>query len=497
MSSSHTYVRNDDLRRIREQAARVQRAEAESRRIQEQAKEREIAINQQHQANIDLLNSTIEQIGRSNAREMDNLRAETRETLGVWSANVRQQLNAETSNIRSIVRDERERTNREISAINTRVGAVESRIQRTETAVAGIRRATELLNDRVSDISRNITRRFDEIANRESGHEEMARLCLTQLSSLITTIQDMHPEKFTPGELSRLIRIRESILNDINDGIYQAAVSLSQDAIIDATRQVVALTEYNHIYNERIAEIRQRANEIQQRIEGYGKEADNAIVVNVGGQEISWDYDIRYWSDNQFETVVSQFEAIQTRLNNADNDDNINLEELERIACSLEYTDEAITECDEYARNELISSFAIEETANRIYNTLSTEGWILGENGYRNNNEKEPYILNFRDGAGNIVSIVVGSGETPEQASYIVETYGDGFEPSDVRRRATKEGVTAALEANGITSETTEHKDDCDENPNVEAFVSNSAEICNEIMNRRRTLCAVQMPLDS
>ena len=105
--------------------------------------------------------------------------------------------------------------------------------------------------------------------------------------------------------------------------------------------------------------------------------------------------------------------------------------------------------------------------------------------------------MNFRDGAGNIVSIVVGSGETPEQATYIVETYGDGFEQSDVRRRATKEGVTAALEANGITAESTEHKDDCEDNPNVEAFISNSAEICNEIMNRRRALNTVQMPLDS
>ena len=134
---------------------------------------------------------------------------------------------------------------------------------------------------------------------------------------------------------------------------------------------------------------------------------------------------------------------------------------------------------------------------NRIYNILSAEGWILGDNGYRNDNEKEPYALNFRDGAGNIVSIVVGSGETPEQVTYTLETYGDGFEQSDVRRRATKEGVTAALQANGIATESTEHRDDCSDNPNVEAFISNSAEECNEIMNRRRALRTVQMPLDS
>lgn len=500
MSSSHTWIRNDDLRRIREQATRaqalVQRAENETRRIKEQAKERERIINQQHQANINSLNSTIQQMGRTNAREMENLRTETRETLGAWSANFRRQLDAERANARAVLQEERARTNREISAINSRVSAVESRVQRTETAVAGIRRATELLNDRVTDIARDFSRRFDEIAQRESDQAERARLYLGQLTTLISTIQGMHPEKFTPRQLQRLIDMRNAIIDNINDGIYQAAISLAQDANIDANRQIHVLNIDNERFNERIAEVRNRGNEIRERIDGFSSEADNAIQVRVSGEDVSWDYDIRYWSDGQFETIVSQFETIQARLNDAENDDSIDLEELERIACTLDYIDEAITDCDTYARNELISSFSIEDTANRIYDILSEEGWDLSENGFENNDEKNPYALNCTDGAGNTVSIVIGSGETAEQPSFIVEVYGDDVEHNEVRRRATKEGINAALEASGIVIEETEHRDDCAQNPNVETFLTNSMGRCSEIMNRRRAACNVQMPSD-
>lgn len=488
MSSDHTWIRNSELRRIREQASRVQRAEAEAQRIRQQSAERERRITQQYQANINSINNTVQQIGRRTSDEIARLSSETRNALGQQAVNFRQQLEQERNSARAAIRQERERTDREISAINNRVGAVEGRVRRAEAAIDGVRRATDAINTRVNSMYADFSRRFDAIAQREADHRDRANIYLAQLSDLMTTISNLQPERFTDGvQYADLNATMQNIISNIENGQYDAAVSLAQNAIIDASRLVTFLTINNDEFNERLSQIRSEQNRILERIEGFGPSSQNEIeFTDSSGEEYSQTYDINEWSGGLFNELVSEFNAVSERLRNVENDSSIDIEELERIGNNLTHIDESITDCDSYARDELIRSYSVEDTARRIYDALSEEGFELGENGFENDDERAPFTLNCEDDAGNTVSVVIASGDAVDKPSFMIEAYTPGDEQDETLRAAIKDGVITAITEHGVEVEHTEHRNDCHKNPNINAFAENSLNECAEILQERR-----------
>lgn len=481
MSSSHTWIRNDDLRRIRQDAARTQRAEAETARIRSEAQARERRINEQHQANLNSLNRTIQQMGQNNTREMDRLRTETRTALGTQAANFRAQLERERESARAEMRAERARTASEISRIN-------SRIDRTDAAVASVRRVTDAISTRVDSMDREYDRRFNEIAQRESDNRERASMHLAILSELLNSISTLKPNKFTDGELyANLLALQNNIRQNIENGQYDAALALAQGSILDAQRLLTRLTILNDEFNERLRTVRALQNQIRETIEGFGEAADNVITyTDANDVEYVQEYDIDEWSGGMFSGIVSRFEAISARLDGAEDATDIDLEELERINCSLEHVTESIEECDRIAQDAVIGSYAVEETSHTIFDVMRSEGYTASESTFADNDEKKPFVQSFVDGNGNTVSIVVANGENPEQAVIALETYNEGAEPDEFVRRTAREGIYSALRERGIEIEDVEHRDDCDKNPTSDAFIANSVAEYAEANSARR-----------
>lgn len=471
MSSSHTWVRNDDLRRIREQAARAQRAEAEAARIRSEAQERERRINQQHQSNLNSLNRTIEQMGQNNSREMDRLRTETRTALGTQAANFRVRLERERESARAEMRAERERTANEISGINRR-------IDRTDAAVASVRRVTDSLSTRIDGMAREYDRCFNEIAQRESDNKERASMHLALLSELLNSISTLKPNKFTDGELyANLLSLQNSIRQNIENGQYDAALSLAQGSILDAQRLLTRLTILNDEFNERLRAVRALQNQIRETIEGFGPDVQNVITyTDANGEKYEDRYEIDEWSGGMFSDIVSRFETISTRVDGAEDATDIDLEELERINCSLEHVVSCIEECDRIAQDAVIASYAVEETSRTIYDIMRSEGYTDSESDFADGDKKKPFVQSFVDDNGNTVSIVVASGNNSEQSVIALETYNEGDEPDEYVRRTAREGIYSALRERGIEIEDVEHRDDCDKNPTSDAFIANSVE---------------------
>ena len=481
MSSYQTYIRNDELSRLRQQAERVQRAEAEMQRIREQTQARERNISQQYQNNLSSLNRTIQQLGNNNTREMERLRTETRSALGAQAAAFRDQLQREREAARAEIQAERTRTANEIANVN-------NRIDRTNRAVDGIRRATDTIARRVDSMAREYDRRFNEIAQREAGNKERAFLHSAELSDLLASIEALKPNKFTDGtEYTDLSSLLDSINQNIENGQYDAALALAQGNILNARHLFATLTVINEEFNDRLRRVRTLQSELRERIESYGDKAGNELIYpGKDGEEFRQQYDINEWSGGMFGRIVARFEEISERLENAEEDISIDLEEIERISLSLEHIEESITECDTFARNELIASYAVEETARTIYQALNDEGYSNVENGFVDGDERKPYPLVFDDGNGNTVSVVVSQGENPEQAVISFETFHDSKEPDEYIRRTTRDGINSALRDRGIEIEDVEHRDDCDKNPTSGDFIANSvAEYSQAVLERR------------
>lgn len=481
MSSSHTWIRNDELRRIRQDAARVQRAEAETARIRSEAQVRERRINEQHQANLNSLNRTIQQMGQNNTREMERLRTETRTALGAQAASFRAQLEQERASARVAMRAERERTENAIANVN-------SRIDRTNMAVDGIRRATDIIARRVDNMAQQYNTMFNQIAQQEADDKERASMHLAMLSDLLSSISALKPNKFTDGEVyADLLSLQDSIRQNIENGQYDAALALAQGSILDATRLLDRLAILNDEFNERLREVRALQNQIRETIEGFGEHAENVITyTDSNNVEHVEEYDIDEWSGGMFGGIVSRYESIAARLDRAEDAPNIDLEELERINCSLEHVSESIEECDRIAQDAVISSFAVEETSGTIYSIMRAEGYTASESAFADNDEKMPFVQSFVDGNGNTVSIVVANGENPEQAVIALETYNEGAEPDEFVRRTAREGIYSALRERGIEIEDVEHRDDCDKNPTSDAFIANSVAEYSEAASTRR-----------
>lgn len=481
MSSSHTWIRNDDLRRIRQEAARAQRAEDETARIRRESQARERRINEQHQANLDSLNRTIQQMGRNNTREMESLRMETRTALGMQAASFREQLARERESARAEIRAEHERTANEISRID-------GRINRANAQIASIRHVTDTMSNRIDEMSREYDRRFNEIAQRESDNKERAVMHLAVLSELIDGISSLKPNKFTDGVLyANLITLRNNVRQNIENTQYDASLALAQGSILDAQRLLTRLTIMNDEFNESLRNVRVLQNQIREEIDGFGEAADNVIMyTDSNGTEYAHEYDINEWSGGMFNSIVTRFEAISARLDGAENDTDIDLDELERIAGSLERVIGSIEECDRIAQDAVISSYAVEETSHTIYEVMRAEGYVNNASAFADDDEKKPFIQSFVDDNGNTVSVVVANGELPEQAVVALETYNEGAERDDFVRRTAREGIYSALRERGIEIEDVENRDDCDKNPTSDAFIENSVAEYTEINSTRR-----------
>ena len=75
----------------------------------------------------------------------------------------------------------------------------------------------------------------------------------------------------------------------------------------------------------------------------YGSAADNVITyTDSNGEEYERCFDINEWSSGMFNEIVDRFNEISLRIQNAEDDVDIDLEELERIYMALDYFDASI-----------------------------------------------------------------------------------------------------------------------------------------------------------
>jgi hypothetical protein len=270
----------------------------------------------------------------------------------------------------------------------------------------------------------------------------------------------------------------------MQNGDYEVVIASAQEGVLDAGRLLSRLAIFNNLFNERLREVRNRSNEIGARIESFGVAANNAVRFTVDGEEYSFDYDIAYWSHGQFEALRRRFAEVSGQVDEADTSP-ADLDGLERLMYELNHVDAAVTECDAAARTGMIGSCVVEDTAIRIHNVLAGQGWREQETGHHNGDSRDPYRMIYADGSGNEIAIVVNTGDSPETPSFMVDVFAAGSQ-GETFRRITKEGILHSLKEEGIDITGTEHRNDCDENPNAQAFIEHKVPEAVGINKQRR-----------
>lgn len=442
MSSNHTRVSAREWeqmnQRIASTDAYVIRRNREVLRIRAEAERRNQEIAAAHEANMRQISRAVDTLAQAYQNTLQQVRGQISSEIAAQSADFQGQLQQLLNDVRNV---------------SGRIGRSDSRVDALARQYDAIFQA-----------------RLDQCAQ----GKERAQAILQELDRFLEQIRQLRPEQFVPGDYAALQALRASVAANIQAGDYQAATVVSQNSILTASRVLTQLTLENEAYNQQLTQARTEAATVSNRVEELCAQG-GVLSVEVGGEQQDYEYDIAYWSDGSFDALRQRLEAAQARLSSGQ----LSLQALTQTRNEIAQLQTQLEQCDQRARRAMASSVFVEDTAARLHNSLTERGWELVEGSHFDDEAKEPYTLEYTDGNGNVVSIVVSPGEKTEEPIYAVEVFAE----DEYRGAIIKEGIHASMAQEGLQIEGIERRDDCHLNPTPEAFRQNMVQ---EAQQRQR-----------
>lgn len=432
MSSNHTRVSNREWqamqRRIADTNAYVINRAEEARRIREEAERRSREIAAMHEANQRAINQAVSTLENAYRTTLQDARNQFATQVSDQSTDFQNQLQAMLADVRSI----------------------SGQLTRSD--------------GRVDALARQYNDAFQARLARTERGRQRAEAVLHELDRFMQQIQTLNPERFMPSEYAALQALRASVAANIQVGDYQAAVVVSQNSILTASRVLTQLTLLSENYNQQLTEVRTAASSLNTRMTQLASNA-GVLSIEVDGEQVEYEYDIRYWSNGAFGQLQQQLAAVETQLASG----RMSLQDLAQSRIRVEQIGSQLDQCDQRARRDMAGSVFVEDTAVRLHSSLTERGWTLEEAGHHADEARNPYTMQYEDGNGNTVSIVVSSGEKADEPSYAIEVFAE----DEYRAGIIKEGVHASMVDEGLQIEGIEYRDDCHLNPDPQTFTVN------------------------
>lgn len=432
MSSNHTWVSDQEWaemqRRVQNADAYVINREAEARRLQEEARQRRREIEQMQSINRQAVDATIADYSHA-----------YQQTLQAAGSQFRARLTAEE-------------------------GSFQHQIQSLVDRVRTVSGQLDLADAQVEYLARTYNDAFLALAAQRTQGRERAESVRQELDRLMERIRALNPERFLPEQFTTLESMRAALSANMRTGDYQAAMAVSQNAILSASRLLTRLLLLNEEYNQQLYRTQSAAASLEERIAALDTR-DGVLAVDLRGQRQEMDYDIDYWSSGEFGEIRQQLTRIQADITGGRMDTG----ELRRAQRIIDQMGQQLEQCDRQARNRLAGSVFVEDTAAILYNSLTQSGWSLQESGFHHDDGRQPYTMQYDDGHGSNVSIVVSQGHDVTAPVYSMEVFGT----DEYRATAIKEGVHATVRQSGLSVQGIERRNDCHLNPTPQAFIDN------------------------
>lgn len=433
MSSNHTYVSQREWQAMQQRVgcvdAYVISREEEARRLQAEAERMRREIQQMQTMNRQTVDQAVQNMANSYRNALQG-------TKTGWNS----QLTSEEADFRD-----------QIQSMVNRVRNVSGHLNLADT--------------RIENLSQQYAQAFQNLAARRTQGKERALLVQQEMDSLLNRIRALNPERFLPVQYSALETMNASLAANIRTGDYQAASVVAQNGILSASRMLTQLILLNEEYSRQLFRTQNAAAELEARINSLASDS-GVLRAEMNAEMQEYEYDIAYWSRGRFDSICQQLSHIQTGIRSG----RMSTQDLVQAEASIHQLEEQLTECDQEARNNLAGSVFVEDTAVRLYNTLTQSGWSLTESGFHQDDGRNPYTMQYDDGFGSNVSVVVSRGANATEPVYSIEVFGiDEYRATEI-----KEGVHAAVRREGLEVRGIERRNDCHLNPTPQAFITNT-----------------------
>jgi len=427
MSHSYRSVRTEEYDRLRREAQNAERLQSENETIRANAAAREREINSLYKKNLDSLNSRITQVRQESSAEVNRISRDFRSRLAEQSA----------------------QHAKDFENVNNRVSAVDNKVNEME----------EYFNSR-----------FDEFERTSSDKRERANRNSQLLDDVLYTIGQLRPDKFEPGKLADLKRLRDDAGKNIQNGDYEAAIATLEGGIRSAHKLAARLTILNNEFNTLLRETSLRANKIRERIESFEPSNGNTIEFSFEGEDYCFEYDITHWAGEQYNAIKTRMSGLLQQLEEAPASQ-LDIQGLERLSNEFRHVDSDLSDCDRLGRDEMVRSCVAEDMVKRIHNFLSDKGWSAFKTEHLDNDDRQPYQMIYTDGAGNKVAIVIHGTENPESPSFSAHPDSD----NDFVKNNVLDWIADGLQDVGVDLSPPEKSEACEANPTAEEFAHNVA----------------------
>ena len=319
-------------------------------------------------------------------------------------------------------------------------------------------------NSRLQDLASRYDAAFRARLEQGEGSRQRAELTLAELDRLLEEIRSLQPEQFRPIDYATLQTLRNSVALNVRNGDYQAASAVSQGSILTATRVLAQLTMDNAAFGSQLEAVRTEAAALENRFHELGSDA-GVLPVTIQGQRQEYDYQIDYWSGGEFAALRQRLDQLQTRLR----EPQLSLTELTRLGNEVTRLRSDLERCDGQARNAMVSAVFVEETADRLTTVLEEQGWEATLDQHHEDDARAPYTMEFDDGDGNTVALVVSRGNRTDEPIYSLEVYSDNV----YRAEDIKDGIHAAMNDGETRVGRVTRRNDCHLNPDPATFLEN------------------------
>lgn len=367
------------------------------------------------------------------------------------------------------------------SDVQRMTDSLNGQIEALRKEVSENSRLTKQASVYASNLSIEISQKLNTLIASGEKASIQANTYILNLERIVSEIEKLNPDVFEPKTHWEVSRLLEQAKSNIESGCYQAALVNSQYGIGKASELLTKLIVQNELYDNSLLKALVEANSLKAKIDAFDSKADGAIVFEINGERLEYEYDINHWSEGAFDGIKAEFNHIYRQIIEA-KEHKIKVEVLNALSEALGHLKSRLVECDLNARKELLGSVQAQETAGRLCDSLLENNWELEEYGFDEDDDRNPYKMTYKDGSGNQIAIVVSPGISAEKPDVFLEA----FTEEDAHSEIIKKKIHSTLPNEGVDVESTVHLNDCQNNPDSNSFIKNSIQKAKATNKARR-----------
>ena len=247
---------------------------------------------------------------------------------------------------------------------------------------------------------KKINNELKEIRLEKENKKELALSWLKNFENVIKMIKELEHEKFKPGELNKLLEEARLAKKNINNGVFEAAISSLQERFLDA----------RELFNE-VFLLQQEFEELKTIALNNIDELNDLLKAQKEVEFIIFDenvkVDVNYWTNGKLERIKSEIEQLKEKIENP----KTTTEELVEIIARENVLFEELKNIAEEAKNNILLSESRIDLAENVEDVLEDLGYDLVGATFEKDDKRKSAVLKFEnEGGEEIITVLTPRG---------------------------------------------------------------------------------------